>query len=87
MQESTTSTVAFPCTSAKDKMTEILRDGAQQMLATAIEAEVADGIDRHGLQQLRGQLVAGKWKLKVADVAGRDLGKLNHWALKLLRDA
>jgi transposase-like protein len=28
-------------------MTEILRDGAQQMLATAIEAEVADWIDRH----------------------------------------
>jgi transposase-like protein len=28
-------------------MTEILRDGAQQMLTAAIEAEVADWIDRH----------------------------------------
>jgi transposase-like protein len=47
MQESTTSTVVFPSTSTQDVMTEILRDGAQQMLATAIEAEVADWIDRH----------------------------------------
>jgi transposase-like protein len=47
MQESTTSTVAFPSTPAKDVMTEILRDEAQRMLATAIEAEVADWIDRH----------------------------------------
>jgi transposase-like protein len=47
MQESTTSTVTFPSTSAKDVMTEILRDGAQQMLAAAIEAEVTDWLDRH----------------------------------------
>ena len=47
MQESTTSTVAFPSSSAKDVMTEILREGAQQMLAAAVEAEVADWIDRH----------------------------------------
>jgi putative transposase len=47
MQESTTSSVAFQSTSAKDVMTAILREGARQMLATAIDAEVADWIDRH----------------------------------------
>ncbi len=48
---------------------------------------VYDFASTPGLQQLRGQPVAGKWKLKVADVAGRDLGKLNHWRLRILRDA
>ena len=47
MQESTTSSVAFQSTSAEDVMTAILREGARQMLATAIDAEVADWIDRH----------------------------------------
>jgi transposase-like protein len=56
MQESITSTVAFPSTSAKDAMTEILREGAQQMLALAVEAEVAEWIDRHAhLKDDRGR--------------------------------
>lgn len=42
MQESTTSTVALPSTSAQDVMTEILRDGAQQMLAMSPQ-----GVTRH----------------------------------------
>jgi hypothetical protein len=37
-------------------MTEIPRDGAQRMLATAIEAEVADWIDRHAPEGSRGGL-------------------------------
>lgn len=39
-----------------------------------------------GLQALVGKAVAGQWKLKVADVAGRDVGKLNRWALKIVRN-
>jgi hypothetical protein len=32
---------------ARDVLTDLLRQGAQQLLAQAIEAEVADWIDRH----------------------------------------
>lgn len=45
MQEPTTQTVSI--SSVSDTLTEILRQGAQQMLATAIEAEVAEWIDQH----------------------------------------
>lgn len=47
MQEGTTRTVAFPSESAQDVLSEVLRDGAQRMLALAVEAEVADWIVRH----------------------------------------
>jgi putative transposase len=47
MQEGTTTTVAFPSESTRDVLSEVLRDGAQRMLALAVEAEVADWIDRH----------------------------------------
>lgn len=47
MQEGTTTTVAFPTESAPDVLSEVLRDGAQRMLALAVDAEVADWIDRH----------------------------------------
>lgn len=46
MTEVTTPPVAFPGT-AKDALTEILRQGAQQLLATAIEDEVAQWIATH----------------------------------------
>jgi putative transposase len=46
MQEVTTTTVTFPSTS-RDALSEILRQGAQAMLTTAIEAEVAEWIDSH----------------------------------------
>lgn len=46
MQEVTTTTFAFPSTS-RDVLSEILREGAQQMLTTAIEAEVAEWIESH----------------------------------------
>ena len=36
--------VKFPRQSARDILTDVLRDGARQMLATAIEAEVEDDI-------------------------------------------
>ena len=41
MQEVSTTTVSFPSTASKDVLTEVLRQGAQAMLTTAIEAEVA----------------------------------------------
>ena len=47
MQEGTTTTVAFPTESAPDVLSEVLREGAQRMLALAVDAEVADRIDRH----------------------------------------
>ncbi len=47
MQEDTTASVTFPSLTSKDVLTEVLRAGAQQMLATAIEGEVADWIERH----------------------------------------
>jgi putative transposase len=54
MQEVTTTTFAFPSTS-RDVLSEILREGAQQMLTTAIEAEIADWIESHRhLQDSRG---------------------------------
>jgi putative transposase len=54
MQEVTTTTFTFPSTS-RDVLSEILREGAQQMLSTAIEAEVAEWIDAHRhLEDSRG---------------------------------
>jgi transposase-like protein len=54
MQEVTTTSVAFPSTS-RDVLTEILRQGAQEMLSAAIEAEVAEWIGGHDhLQDERG---------------------------------
>lgn len=47
MQESTTTNVAFPSLRSEDVLTGILRDGAQRMLAAAIDAEVSDWIDNH----------------------------------------
>jgi putative transposase len=47
MAESTNVTIEFPAHSSRDVLTGILREGAQQMLATAIDAEVAEWIDRH----------------------------------------
>jgi len=47
MCEANSSTISFPAHSSSDVLTEILREGAQQMLATAIDAEVAEWIDGH----------------------------------------
>lgn len=42
MQQSTTDTCIVPLPTSQDVLTDLLRDGARQMLAQAIEAEVAD---------------------------------------------
>lgn len=47
MSETTTSSISFPSCEAKDALTEILREGAQTLLAQAVEAEVAEWIDQH----------------------------------------
>ncbi|MGH3118463.1 MAG: M36 family metallopeptidase, partial [Gaiellales bacterium] len=36
-----------------------------------------------GLAQLVGQAVHGDWSLRVIDVAGQDIGKLNRWSLEV----
>jgi transposase-like protein len=51
MQEHTTEAIGFPASSSKDVLTEILRGGAQKLLATAVEAEVAAYIDQHADQR------------------------------------
>ena len=44
---STTASRIVPLPQAQDVLTDVLRRGAQQLLAQAIAAEVADWIDRH----------------------------------------
>jgi transposase-like protein len=46
MLEATTTTLGFP-SSSRDALTEVLREGAQRLLATAIEAEVEEHIAAH----------------------------------------
>jgi putative transposase len=47
MRESSNAIVSLPAVSAQDVLTSILRDGAQQLLTKAIEAEVAEWIEAH----------------------------------------
>jgi len=54
MTETTTNAFAFPTTSSRDVLSEILREGAQRLLSHAIEAEVAAWIDE------RADLVSGR---------------------------
>ncbi len=55
MRESNSSTIALPAVSPRDVLTTILRAGAQQMLAQAVEAEVAEWInDRSALTAAAG---------------------------------
>jgi len=44
MTERSNSLLALPATTSRDVLTEILRDGAQRLLAEAVEAEVAEWI-------------------------------------------
>ncbi|MBN2474907.1 MAG: transposase [Pirellulales bacterium] len=56
MAESTTRSLTLPEATAKDVMTEILRKGAQQMLAQAIQEEVVEWIEqRAGLCDAQGR--------------------------------
>ena len=66
MQEVTTTTVEFPSTESTDVLTEILREGAQTLLVHAVEAEVAEWVDRHAhLKDQNGhQLVVRNGRLQ-----------------------
>jgi len=37
------------------------------------------------LKQLAGQVIKGEWVLKLIDNAGADVGKLNRWAIRIIR--
>ena len=55
MAEVSSSTIGFPVSSSRDVLSEVLRAGAQQMLATAIEAEVSAWIaEREHLKNEQG---------------------------------
>ena len=55
MSQSTPDIRIVPLPGCHDVLTEICRQGAREMLARAIEAEVADWIDSHAhLQDERG---------------------------------
>jgi transposase-like protein len=47
VKNDTTSTIGLPASSPKDVLTEILRHGACELLAAAVEAEVAGYIEEH----------------------------------------
>ena len=47
MAEVSSSTIGFPVSASREVLSEVLRQGAQQMLATAIEAEVSEWIATH----------------------------------------
>jgi subtilisin-like proprotein convertase family protein len=36
------------------------------------------------LRNLQGKSAQGIWKLRVSDVAGQDVGKLNKWSVKIV---
>ncbi len=56
MQEITTDAIQFPAGAVRDALTEVLRAGAQKLLADAVEAEVAAYIARHAdLRDQAGQ--------------------------------
>lgn len=38
------------------------------------------------LQSVRGEPLQGAWKLKIADLEAVDVGKLNRWTLKIMRE-
>jgi putative transposase len=47
MRENTKQVVSLPAATSQDVLTNILRDGAQRMLAQAIDAEIAEWIETH----------------------------------------
>jgi putative transposase len=51
MEECTRDAIEFPAESSKDVLTEVLREGAQKMLAMAIEVEVDAYIQQHADQR------------------------------------
>ena len=48
--------------------------------------KVYDFNNNTNLKSLKGEQIQGNWKLKVSDVAGQDVGKLNKWSVKLIKE-
>lgn len=55
--------------------------GSDRLIATFSSVSVA------ALQPLRGESVGGTWRLRVADLDRLDVGKLNRWSLRLVKEA
>jgi putative transposase len=51
MREGTSESIQFPAAGVEDALTQVLRDGAQKLLAQAVEAEVAAYVERHADQR------------------------------------
>src|SRR5512133_743446 len=51
MREGTSEAIQFPAAGIQDALTKVLRDGAQRLLAQAVEAEVTAYIERHAGQR------------------------------------
>lgn len=54
--------------------------GAEDNLYRSYAAATTPALDA-----IRGEAVAGDWTLRVADLAGRDLGKLDRWGVTIAR--
>ena len=69
MAESINSTLSLPAATSRDVLTDILRDGAQRLLAQAVEAEVAEWIDVARAPDERGRPSPGgsQWPSAEAD--------------------
>ncbi len=48
MDQGTTDGIRFPAPWTTDVLTDVLREGAQRLLAQAVEAEVGAYVDAHG---------------------------------------
>ncbi len=60
MDQGTTDAIRFPGASSQDVLTGILREGAQKLLAQAIEAEVVAHLEAHQeLRDVEGQRPGG----------------------------
>lgn len=53
-------------------------EGADNLLQTWHSQDVP------ALRELRGQEAGGAWRLNVADLASRDVGKLNRWGIEIV---
>lgn len=51
MREGTSESFQFPAAGVEDTLTQVLRDGAQKLLAQAVEAEVTAYVERHADQR------------------------------------
>lgn len=62
------------------------KDGAQHVLHDRAGGGADDLKATFDLPALAGKAAAGRWTLKVTDLAGQDVGKLNSWEIDLTTD-